>query len=411
SLTAAANNDVLVGLDINPTFTNGAFTGVANYGLRVNARSLFTPTLLTGAEAAFNLTTAVNNSVAGTIYGFYNINTLSAANASSSLVTNANIINASTTIASIIANQSVPNVSAGTTSTVQGYTVNGATTGTGTVSRYIGYNYVDVFKSGSGAVTRQNGINIGYLAAGATANIGILLNDLSNTSANGNWGIYDQSGYNNYMAGKLFINTTTDAGFRLDVNGIARFGSNLSNNDILGNLNFQNGSNIAFIQQANSAIRSLQIPGTAGNSHWIFRNTGATWGLQGIFNDGTFTIQGDQIRFSNASFANTTSFQFLGVTGTQTTNDRNIYIGNNSSPLYGNEKGNNIRLIAGTGGTSGGDRVGGDIYLTPGAGGGVAAAGNVILAHTGSVSQGNVLIGTTTAGGRFTIQPTNNQVG
>ena len=35
TLTAAANNDVLVGLDINPTFTNGAFTGVTNYGLRI----------------------------------------------------------------------------------------------------------------------------------------------------------------------------------------------------------------------------------------------------------------------------------------------------------------------------------------------------------------------------------------
>jgi len=41
SLTAAANNDVLVGLDINPTFTNGAFTGVSNYGLRVNGSSYF----------------------------------------------------------------------------------------------------------------------------------------------------------------------------------------------------------------------------------------------------------------------------------------------------------------------------------------------------------------------------------
>jgi hypothetical protein len=38
TLTAAANNDVLVGLDINPTFTNGAFTGVSNFGLRVNGR-------------------------------------------------------------------------------------------------------------------------------------------------------------------------------------------------------------------------------------------------------------------------------------------------------------------------------------------------------------------------------------
>jgi hypothetical protein len=36
TLTAAANNDVLVGLDINPTFTNGAFTGVTNYALRVS---------------------------------------------------------------------------------------------------------------------------------------------------------------------------------------------------------------------------------------------------------------------------------------------------------------------------------------------------------------------------------------
>lgn len=35
TLVAAANNDVLVGLDINPTFTNGAFTGVQNLGLRV----------------------------------------------------------------------------------------------------------------------------------------------------------------------------------------------------------------------------------------------------------------------------------------------------------------------------------------------------------------------------------------
>jgi hypothetical protein len=34
TLVAAANSDVLVGLDINPTFTNGAFTGVTNYALR-----------------------------------------------------------------------------------------------------------------------------------------------------------------------------------------------------------------------------------------------------------------------------------------------------------------------------------------------------------------------------------------
>ncbi len=36
TLVAGANNDVLVGLDINPTFTLGAFTGTTSLGLRVN---------------------------------------------------------------------------------------------------------------------------------------------------------------------------------------------------------------------------------------------------------------------------------------------------------------------------------------------------------------------------------------
>jgi hypothetical protein len=38
TLVAAANSDVLVGLDVNPTFTNGAFTGVNSYGIRVTTR-------------------------------------------------------------------------------------------------------------------------------------------------------------------------------------------------------------------------------------------------------------------------------------------------------------------------------------------------------------------------------------
>jgi hypothetical protein len=37
TLVAAANNDVLVGLDISPTFTAGAFTGVTTLGLRVQS--------------------------------------------------------------------------------------------------------------------------------------------------------------------------------------------------------------------------------------------------------------------------------------------------------------------------------------------------------------------------------------
>jgi len=39
TLVAAANGDTLVGLDINPTFTNGAFTGVTNIPLRINGNN------------------------------------------------------------------------------------------------------------------------------------------------------------------------------------------------------------------------------------------------------------------------------------------------------------------------------------------------------------------------------------
>jgi hypothetical protein len=55
TLVAAANNDVLVGLDINPTFTNGAFTGVTNWGLRVQ-----------GMVSAYSGITTYNNSAANT---------------------------------------------------------------------------------------------------------------------------------------------------------------------------------------------------------------------------------------------------------------------------------------------------------------------------------------------------------
>jgi hypothetical protein len=66
TLVAAANGDTTVGLDVTPTFTNGAFTGVTNIGLRFtatsgnpyaiyatggNSRSYFSGTLAVGIDA------------------------------------------------------------------------------------------------------------------------------------------------------------------------------------------------------------------------------------------------------------------------------------------------------------------------------------------------------------------------
>jgi hypothetical protein len=48
TLVAAANNDVLVGLDIAPTFTNGSFNGVSNFALRVQGPTQINSSLTIG---------------------------------------------------------------------------------------------------------------------------------------------------------------------------------------------------------------------------------------------------------------------------------------------------------------------------------------------------------------------------
>jgi hypothetical protein len=66
TLVAAANNDVLVGLDINPTFTNGAFTGVSNYALRLgNSVGVSTNNAYTLNYIIFNALTANQGISAG----------------------------------------------------------------------------------------------------------------------------------------------------------------------------------------------------------------------------------------------------------------------------------------------------------------------------------------------------------
>jgi hypothetical protein len=54
-LVASANSDVLVGLDITPTFTNGAFTGVTNIGQRINIPSTKTAQTITDGTGNVSL--------------------------------------------------------------------------------------------------------------------------------------------------------------------------------------------------------------------------------------------------------------------------------------------------------------------------------------------------------------------
>ena len=77
TLVASANSDTLIGLDINPTFTNGAFTGVQNYAARINGRVLVgtvTPILtsadinITKSAAASSSIISIENSGSGSSY-------------------------------------------------------------------------------------------------------------------------------------------------------------------------------------------------------------------------------------------------------------------------------------------------------------------------------------------------------
>ena len=68
TLIAAANNDVLVGLDINPTFSTGAFTGINRISARINGISIFGQSA-TGnvqrADLGINIVGSLNNSAIG----------------------------------------------------------------------------------------------------------------------------------------------------------------------------------------------------------------------------------------------------------------------------------------------------------------------------------------------------------
>jgi hypothetical protein len=154
-INASANNNTLVGLDINPTFTNGAFTGVTNLGLRMQS-----------GVAVFGATNYTNM-----LYG------------------------------------AIPRlfVSGGTY-------LNGIT--------QIGSSNINI-----------NGNNISWEATGIANNLpewradatGIKFGNYSTLPLRIAIGASENARF--FSTGNVAIGTTTDAGFRLDVNGTARVSS------------------------------------------------------------------------------------------------------------------------------------------------------------------------------------------
>jgi hypothetical protein len=207
TLVAAANNDVLVGLDVNPTFTNGAFTNVSNLAIRTNGN-----VQVRGNTTQFGQVLQVLNT-AGSSNIFY--------------------------------------------------------------VRDVG----DAFISQTLWLSAQNGSNfISGGQLGITSNTGTVGNQFIRfTHNNGNNAFRILSNSNielNPVAGNVLIGTTTDAGYKLDVNGTARVQGTLAFNN--GNTYVSNNSNNIWIAAVNSVSNDIAlIPGRQVN----------------VSNTGTYTAQ------------------------------------------------------------------------------------------------------------------------
>lgn len=256
TLVAAANNDVLVGLDITPTFTNGAFTGVINYGIRTSGDIAF-------ASSATRYLTMQSPSTSGS---------------------GGNMV-----IQSASANTS------GTGGNLYLY-VGGGAGGPGPGKIYIGNNNGWDVAYVTGILTvSSTGPNTGdvlRVSGGGRNALTIAWDNLtpfmSYSLVSGRQSRFlSSSSY--YFDNNFLIGTTTDAGFKLDVNGTARIQNTLNMGT---STDFQisgtsvvnkgisrlvgNGNGLIFSENMQAAQIAFQFVGnglTTGNSK-AFLNTG-----------------------------------------------------------------------------------------------------------------------------------------
>ena len=276
TLVAAANNDVLVGLDINPTFTNGAFTGLTGYGLRVKA-SLNTVNQ-TDYVASFENTHP--------LYG-NGIQIIGAGDKGSARLL----------------------LRAGNNDGTDAFRVSGS----GSIFVGTGNN------ANRGTVIDNNSISLGgYQTISNGNSIGIVFSPYSASNAV----TFRQSG-------NVLIGTTTDAGYKLDVNGSTRV-KGVGTTD----------STIAFLVQNNTGRLLLQsddggstrIGGPTARLYVGVESGGATHRLvvngSGLFSDGGIGNAGgfyiDQGGTSSAS--RTIWYDGSGNSKNLITGDGNNYI-------------------------------------------------------------------------------------
>jgi predicted heme/steroid binding protein len=265
TLVAAANNDVLVGLNIAPTFTNGAFTGVTNYALRV-----------TGASYT-----------SGVINGGSNIN-----------LTNSGY----------------------TAYITKTHTAGGSGWGT------IGFEYDNIILShnSNGNIFYVNGLHNSVSIKGSVNRSSDTFS-IQTTLTTG-LGVYNSTGATSLFKvlsnGNILVGTATDAGFKLDVQGTGRFTGQLTTATIVASANCYI-SNSAYWFSYTSTGAGRRILGidaantfnfsTAGNGY-VFANNNAAATLMtlteaGLLLLGSSTSSGEKLQVTGDSKFTGTMYQ------------------------------------------------------------------------------------------------------
>jgi hypothetical protein len=245
TLIASANNDVLVGLDIAPTFSNGAFTGVQNYAARFGGNIVFQP----GATR-----------------------TISVLNPTSSGSGNHLVI------------QSGSATTSGNGGDIY-LNVGGGAGGPGPGRIYIGNNNGWDVAYVRGLLTVNNsGPNTGVgfqVNSGGQTGLSIYWDNLTpfmqyGLVVNRQARFVNSSSYT--FSSKVFINTTVDSGFNFDVNGTARVQGNTT---VTGTIGIGSGSSFLSLSGAanNNVIQGTQTieyrsgGGTLNRAYHNFTNS------------------------------------------------------------------------------------------------------------------------------------------
>ena len=265
TLTAIANNDTLVGLDINPTYSTGSLTGVARYGLRVEgvhigrgSGSISTNTVV-GLHGLINNTTGFEQTAIGAsalrrnTEGTYN----------TAVGAGAMAWNTTGNTNTAIGYSSLVNLDGGHNNTaVGGSSGRSLTTGSGNTA--IGVNAM--YSNTTGTENVSVGNSSLFSVTSGSRNVGIGNSSLySNTTgvdnvAMGVNALYSNTGYYNIGIGRraLYYITTGERNTAIGNNAGPSSTANgtITNSTAIGNEAVLTASNT--IQLGNSAVTTIQ---------------------------------------------------------------------------------------------------------------------------------------------------------